>query len=108
MITFELTLKNEDQKFPKKPKIQSCITQFFKSNKKWVLSDLMLKKYKRFIFPKSSSSPNNHIFVSAKRMCLLWEKCLLWEGTVNKNIVCQYGLEKYFEDTGLEEPGHFG
>ena len=77
MVTLELIPKNEDQKLPKKPQIQSCITQFFKSNKKWVLSDSMLKKYKRFIFPKSSSSPNKHIFVRAKKVCLFWELCLL-------------------------------
>ena len=35
-----------------------------------------------WFFPKSSSSPNKHIFVRAKRVCLLWEKCLLWVGTV--------------------------
>ena len=34
MVTLELIPKNEDQKLPKKPQIQSCITQFFKNNKK--------------------------------------------------------------------------
>ena len=28
------TFENEDQKLPKKPEIQSCITQLFKNNKK--------------------------------------------------------------------------
>ena len=48
----------------KKPQIQSCITQFFKNNKKWVLIQLRrlkVKKYKLFIFPKTSSTPNKHI-----------------------------------------------
>ena len=44
IVTLELIPKNEDQKLPKKPQIQSCITQFFKNNKKWVLSDSILKK----------------------------------------------------------------
>ena len=39
-----------------KTQIQSLITQFFKDIKKWL-----------FIFPKSSSSQNKQIFVSAKR-----------------------------------------
>ena len=34
MVTLELIPKNEDQKLPNKPQIQSCITQFFKNNKK--------------------------------------------------------------------------
>ena len=34
MVTLELIPENEDQKLPKKPQIQSCITQFFKNNKK--------------------------------------------------------------------------
>ena len=42
----------------------------------------MLMKYRLF-FPKSSSSPNKHIFVRTKRVCLLWENCLLWVGTVS-------------------------
>ena len=41
-----------------------------------------LKKRK---LPKSSSSPNKHIFVRAQRVCLLWGKCLLWASTVSKN-----------------------
>ena len=46
------------QKLSKKPRIQSWITQFFKNNKKWVLSDSMLKKiqviyfFKILLFPK--------------------------------------------------------
>ena len=40
------------------------------NNKKGVLSDSRLKKYRLFIFPKSSLSQNTHIFVRAKRMCL--------------------------------------
>ena len=43
-----------------------------------MFSDSILKKYRLFIFPKSSSSPNKHIFVRGKTVCLLWEKCLLW------------------------------
>ena len=53
----------------KKLKIQSCITQFLKNNKKWVLSDSMLKKYRLFVFPKSSSSQNKQIYVWEKRVC---------------------------------------
>ena len=30
MVTFELIPENEDQRLPKKPQVQSCITQFFK------------------------------------------------------------------------------
>ena len=30
MVTLELIPENEDQRLPKKPQVQSCITQFFK------------------------------------------------------------------------------
>ena len=40
------------------------------------------KKYRLFIFPKSSSFQKKHILVRPKRVCLLWRKCLLWVETV--------------------------
>ena len=34
MVTLEFIPESEEQKLPEKPQIQSCITQFFKNNKK--------------------------------------------------------------------------
>ena len=72
----KMRTKNCLKNFKNSPAL--CIPQFLKNIKKWVLSDSLLKKYGRFIFPKSSSSQNKHIFVRAKRVCLLSEKCLFW------------------------------
>ena len=68
---------NLKRNLPQKPRIQSCITQFLKNNIIYII-DI-------FIFPKSSSFPNKHIFVRAKKVCLLWEECLLWVGTVSNS-----------------------
>ena len=81
---FLFTTGNEDQKLPKKHQKQSWTTHFFKNS----------KKYRLLISPKSSSFPYKHIFVRAKRVCLLRETCLLWvcllwEGTVSRNGLVQ-------------------
>ena len=39
MVTLELIPEKKDQELPKKPQIPSCITQFFRNSKKWVLND---------------------------------------------------------------------
>ena len=78
----------------KKRQIRSCITWFFKNNKKWVLFCPMFKENSLFfswnpsLSNNSDSFPNNNdIFVRAKRVSLFWklsifEVSLLWGSTV--------------------------
>ena len=52
-ITFEKNvydLKNEDRKLPKKPQIQSCITEFYKNDKKMNLKRLNVEKNIGYLF----------------------------------------------------------
>ena len=61
-----------------------------------------LKKYRLFIFLKSSPSQNKHIFVWTKRVCLFLEMCLfwgslLWVGKVSGHcLFCRCILMKIF------------
>ena len=55
IVTLELineveVTENEDHKPPKKPQIQSCITQFFKINKKMSLKRLNVEKIQAIYF----------------------------------------------------------
>ena len=80
---FVYNLKMRTNNGKKKPQIQSCITWFFKKNKKWVLSCWMLKK---------SMYLNILIFVRAKRASLfgyvsLFGVSLLWVASVIK-VTC--------------------
>ena len=43
-------LKNEDRKLPKKPEIQSCITEFYKNDKKMNLKRLNVEKNIGYLF----------------------------------------------------------
>ena len=66
--------QNWGSKLPKKPQIQSCITQFFKNNKKKTIC-AMTEKIELLILLKSFAYPNSHIFVRPKRVWLfgyLW------------------------------------
>ena len=64
-------------KLPKNVKFRPALQHFSKIIKNIVLNDSTVEKIQAIYFPKSSYSPNKHIFVKTKRVCLLWKKCLL-------------------------------
>ena len=56
-------------------KIKNVALHNFSKILKMSRKRLNVEKIQAIYFPKSSFSPNKHIFVRAKRVCLLWEKC---------------------------------
>ena len=71
MVTLEKIPENEDQELPKKPEIQSEITNFFqKKNIKCLFSGSMFQKIKAFL-PKSITYTNRDIIIYAKRVSLI-------------------------------------
>ena len=73
MVTLELIPENEDQRLPKKPQVQSCITQFFK-NKKWVLFGSVFKE-NQCIFFRNPPVAKIVTFSLRQKGCHYFEKC---------------------------------
>ena len=66
--------RSEDQKLPKKPQLQSCITQIFKNNK-----SLNVEKNTGYLFFQNLPLPQISIFSSGCKGCAYYGKSAYYE-----------------------------
>ena len=66
------------RKLPTKPQLQSCITQFFKNNKKMCLRRLNVEKNTGYLFFRYPPLPQTSTFSLGQKGCAYYEKSVYY------------------------------